>query len=295
MISAQILADSVSVGTRDRITTFLLSYPRFIHEELLTHRVLSRNSPSSRAIPSKRLVDAVRTDPAMPVWWGKNRAGMQATEEMDQNERAHAVHWWTEMAKDLALLAEEASTMGLHKQLANRILHPVQQYGALVTATEWDGFWLQRAHPAAQPEFQDLAYAMLAAYLESEPEEKGPGEWHMPFAGAWGGVEPMGLRLKIATARAARLSYLTFDGTYSPQEDYALHDNLARMGHWSPFEHCAMPWRAPFRPGAMRNFRGWVPYREMKEPQLTVKLSRDTLYAILASRPVRDTPASKSS
>ena len=51
MIKATIIADSVSAYTNQRITTFELEYPRFIHSEFMAHRQFSRNSASSRAIP----------------------------------------------------------------------------------------------------------------------------------------------------------------------------------------------------------------------------------------------------
>jgi len=71
MISAKIIADSVcSENTSKRITSYVLVYPRFIHAELLTHRVLSRNSASSRAIPVSKFIEDVLTEPAMPAHWG---------------------------------------------------------------------------------------------------------------------------------------------------------------------------------------------------------------------------------
>ena len=77
MIEAKIVKDSISDAGK-RITTFQLKYPRFIHSELMTHRVFSRNASSSRAIPVAKVLSQVWNDPAMPVHWGKNQAGMQA-------------------------------------------------------------------------------------------------------------------------------------------------------------------------------------------------------------------------
>ena len=45
--------------------------------------------------------------------------------------------------------------------------------------------------------------------------------------------------LKIATARCARVSYINYEGNDDYHADFELHDRLADMGHWSPFEHCA--------------------------------------------------------
>ena len=78
---AKIILDSV--GPNDaRLTTFELTYPRMVHAELMTHRMFSRNSASSRAIPTEKLLARIEEDPVLPVWWGKNQSGMQAREEL---------------------------------------------------------------------------------------------------------------------------------------------------------------------------------------------------------------------
>ena len=69
-ISAEIVADSID-PRGNRITSVLLTYPRFIHSELLTHRMFSRNSASSRAIPFAKMVKMVQKDPFIPIAWQK--------------------------------------------------------------------------------------------------------------------------------------------------------------------------------------------------------------------------------
>jgi thymidylate synthase ThyX len=82
MIKSEIICDSLNpVG--DRLTTFIFEYPRFVHAEFMTHRVFSRNAASSRAIPIEKMIEQVKINPAMPVWWGKNQSGMQAKEELN--------------------------------------------------------------------------------------------------------------------------------------------------------------------------------------------------------------------
>ena len=81
---------SVSVNEASRsqknsssLITFALTYWRPIHLEFMTHRVFSRNAQSSRAYPTAKLLEKVRTTPAGPNHWGKNQPGMQAHEECD--------------------------------------------------------------------------------------------------------------------------------------------------------------------------------------------------------------------
>jgi thymidylate synthase ThyX len=259
MITAKIIADSLnkSSGSK-RITTFILTYPRFIHSELLTHRVFSRNASSSRAFPINKFIEDVLTDPAMPIHWGKNQKGMQAELEVDEETQKKAMIVWNS-ARDSAIeYAKQLQELGLHKQVVNRILEPFFHITTLLTATEFENFFKLRAHKAAQPEIRELAYKMLELYNSNKPEEKGIGEWHIPFGDKYTDGLSLEQKLKIATARAARVSYKTFDGKIDYEKDYELHDNLLKEGHYSPFEHCA---QAEF--GVFDNFNQWKSYRKM--------------------------------
>ena len=260
MINAQIIADSANkCAGGKRITTFVLTYPRFIHSELLTHRLFSRNAASSRAIKFDKFIEDVKTNPAIPIHWGKNQAGMQADLEIDLLKE-EALKIWHEARDSAVHFASELHNLGLHKQVVNRLLEPFFNITTLVTATEFDNFFKLRAHPAAQPEIRDLAYKMLEAYNTSVPVEKEIGEWHIPFSDKYIDGLTIEQKLKICTARAARLSYKTFDGEINFEKDYSLHDRLLSEGHYSPFEHAA---QADF--GVFNNFSQWKQYRYIIE------------------------------
>lgn len=258
MIEAKIIADSINpVG--DRITTWVLTYPRFIHSEIMTHRVFSRNAASSRAIPVQKMIDNIETNPATPIHWGKNQKGMQAEEELTPELQSEAAQQWLAAAKDAIKNAKALLGIGVHKQIANRLLEPFAHMTTLLTGTEFENFFGLRAHKDAQPEFRALAEKMLALYNESTPTSLAHGGWHIPF----GDQMPTTLlpeKLKIATARAARVSYLTFEGKIDKDKDFELHDDLADNGHWSPFEHCAYALDTSRRSG---NFVGWEQYRKL--------------------------------
>lgn len=70
-IKAEIIADTIS-PQGNRITSYILTYPRFIHAELMTHRMFSRNSASSRAIPFEKMLKMVEEDPFIPIAWQKD-------------------------------------------------------------------------------------------------------------------------------------------------------------------------------------------------------------------------------
>ncbi len=124
-ITATIIQDSIA--NDKRITTFELDYPRFIHSELMTHRMFSRNAASSRAIPVEKMHQHIKDNPAMPIYWGKNQPGMQAKAEVEGRDLSCAKIMW-DNAKDNALLvAREMLKCGLHKQIANRITEPFRR------------------------------------------------------------------------------------------------------------------------------------------------------------------------
>jgi thymidylate synthase ThyX len=262
--SARILLDSIS-PSGVRLTTMEATFHRFILPEFNTHRAFSRNAASSRAIPIRKVIAAVRSDPAWPIFWGKNQTGMAARAEIGEAARLRARAEW-QRALDNALESAErlaSADIDLHKQLVNRILEPFAWITVIVSATEWANFFTQRCHPDAQPEIHHLAELMLEAYRASTPREIGPGDWHLPL------IQPDERTLdsvtvrKISVARCARVSYLTHDNVRDLTKDLELYDRLmsgGANGHWSPTEHIATPLDDPRETCA--NFRGWKQYRK---------------------------------
>jgi len=140
-IKAEIVADSKNEYGQ-RITTFILTYPRFIHAELLTHRLFSRNAASSRAIPAKKMIEAIVNDPFVPVAWQKAHKGMQGTEYFEKpTEIAPRILSWKQGALQAVEKAKGMLNLGITKQLVNRILEPYQWYTCIVTCTELDNFF----------------------------------------------------------------------------------------------------------------------------------------------------------
>jgi len=261
MTSAKVLADSVNqVG--NRLTTFELTYPRCVHAELMTHRVFSRNTASSRAIPNAKLRDMVLVDPFVPDEWGSNQKGMQAGAPLGAERASVARSTWLAARDSAVAFSKHLSDLGVHKQLANRLLEPFQYITALVTATKFENWFHLRCHPDAQPQISELAWLMWEAYSASEPDQLVVGAWHLPLVYSdYGGIDDGEIRaedlVKVSVGRCARVSYLTHDGNRDIQEDIRLHDDLVKSGHWSPFEHVAMALPGPYASG---NFVGWHQY-----------------------------------
>lgn len=269
-ITAKIIADSVSSVSGDRITTFELEYHRYIHGEVMTHRMFSRNAASSRAIPVKNMLELVRNSPAMPIHWGKNQAGMQAKEECDAPlgfDQELSSGWkstsyltkdaaWKAGADNAAMLAEKFSDAGYHKQIVNRLVEPFQMIKVVVTATSFDNFFWLRFHEDAQPEIAELARCMLVAYKRSKPQELTPGEWHVPYvdvsfdeSGIVYSVDGVPITkdyaIKVSASCCAQVSYRKSDNSLEKAETVWERLVASQPVHASPTEHQATPMQSP--------------------------------------------------
>ena len=291
---AKVLADSQSPAGY-RLTTLEATFPRFVLAEFNTHRVFSRNSASSRAIPIAKQLRRVLEQPYVPIEFGSNQPGMQAGPALDGEKREAAEGEWLRARDDavrrvLGLVAdpdmaqgdlldvlgqvEEATRaknrpgewLNVHKQVANRLLEPFMWHTVIVTATEWENFWNLRCHPDAQPEIRLVAESMCAAVESSEPVHLAEGEWHLPLVREEDREQVSSAEdlIRISAGRCARVSYLTHAGKRDLAADIELHDRLLESGHMSPLEHPARPLSATELEENewCGNFRGWFPYRK---------------------------------
>lgn len=280
MISAKIVCDSIA-PSGVRLTTFVLTYPRFIHSEFMTHRVFSRNASSSRAIPVKKQIELIKTNPAIPLDFRKNQKGMQAGELLEDQEAA--IRIWLEGRDRAVEIAEKLANMEVHKQYANRVMEPYAHISVVCTATDFNNFFALRCHEDAQPEIHALADQMYGQYILNKPQELKEGQYHLPFIDTedftldrewmdkvYDGLEP-DLQIKRSVARCARVSFLNHEGKKPTiEEDLNLYARLLSKLpiHASPAEHQAAAASDPeLRSG---NFRGWIQYRKtLKDENVT--------------------------
>jgi hypothetical protein len=219
VISARVIEDSSCIdvtGDRRRLTTLELVYPRWIHAEGRTHRVLkigeeeevleprtpspmedpnmSRNASSSRAIPVKTLIREVMERPAIPMFWGANQKGMQA----GANHHARIDRWhqrefgvapgtmsreeaWLEAMEQAVNAAQAFDAAGYHKQIVNRLIEPYSHIRVVMTGDQWDNFHALRDHEMAEPHIRLLSQRIQAAMNDSTPRLLRAGEWHLPY------------------------------------------------------------------------------------------------------------------
>jgi thymidylate synthase ThyX len=255
--SVEVMADSLSPDGV-RLTTLKVTHPRFILAEVNTHRMLSRNSASSRAIPTEKQIDRVLDQPFVPETFNQRVKGMGVGEALDDSKQAIARREWIEASLDAVRHATVLNEVGIDKSRANRLLEPFMWHTAIITATEWSNFYALRDNTGAQPEFQIIAQMMREAMWENEPTPLDYGEWHLP------GISDDELAMLCRTRRedscdpeqldseideykrvsARRLARVSFDKV-SEDEEWSTSVERAGVlmtnGHVSPLEHVARP------------------------------------------------------
>lgn len=288
MFKVEVMAASQNPRGK-KIITFRLTYPRIIHAEMMTHRVFSRNAASSRAIPIEKMIESIENNMFIPIGFQKAHKGMQGDEYFEGYDLVKAQDLWIKAAKSAIAHAKEMKELGITKQLVNRILEPFQYYTVLLTGTEFFNFFdlrcpkfsvnkeiflskksLLEKYPdcdlstvvnksPAEIHIQRIAEMMYDAYNSADYKLLQYDEWHIPFENEIDS-DNLEIKLKVATAKAARVSYTTVGGGRKTtiEEDIALHDRLKEEGHASPFEHCAM---ASFYNSYFANFGDFESYR----------------------------------
>lgn len=248
--SAKVLCDSLHPWGCSRLTTMELTYPLIIHGEFMTHRMFSRNAASSRAIPTKKILQRVLDDPFTPLEWGVDIPGMVAGAAHSDPEACQA--WWDGARAGAYNQAVRGLELGLHKQVVNRIVAPFMWITVIASGVDhaWENFFNLRCAPDAEPHIHHVALMARDVYDASQPKPL----WkysplsdyryttHLPLMGFPGDEDLTGEEAKkVCVGRCARVSYLTHAGVRDVAADIELYNRLMKAPHASPFEHAAVP------------------------------------------------------
>lgn len=275
--SAKVIADSKFEGSR--LVTLEIELHRFVLPEFNTHRSISRNFQSSRAVPVKQMIEQVRNNPAMPVHWGMNQPGMVADSEVQGFTKQQSIKRWKWAAKQAAECAEALNEAGVHKQVVNRLLEPFMWTKGVVTATidDWQAFLKLRLHKDAQPEIKALAYEIGQAIINSSSAELSDGDWHMPYFGDGYYLKGCGIDVEeavmISASCAGQVSYRKLDDSLEKAKKIYDMLNLPSEGvypenppHFSPTEHQVIfeQWATNSMSGNFHK-EGFIQYRKALE------------------------------
>jgi thymidylate synthase ThyX len=245
MYYTSVLADSLS-PEGVRLTTFEIRLPRIVLAEFNTHRMLSRNSASSRAVPISVTVQGVQDDPFFPASFGGHQTGMQAAPAITDQDAARDI--WEAALEDAVGHAIAMEALGVYKGLANRLIEPFKWHTIIATATDWSNYFALRTDKNAQDEIRIVSEMMQQCYYESIPRKLGYGEYHLPlvsFMEIATRLDPPDYDywVPVSIGRCARVS---FERQHDDDVDKALaiHAMLEKNRHLSPFEHVARPFSA---------------------------------------------------
>ena len=295
-ITAKVILDSVNPDGV-RLTTYELVYNRTVHSEFMTHKMISKNAASSRAIPFGKMVEQTK---AVPVFFGKNQSGMQASEELSAEAIKISKHLIDTHRQFSNMIAERLFELGNHKQVFNRYTEAHQMIKVVASATEWDNFFWLRNDNMADPIIHELAKCMYEARLTSKPQQLLPDEWHLPYVDVL--VDQDGNRgyyieldnndymklfvedaIEFSSASCASVSFRNTD--YGLEKCKEVHERLVsdKRKHASAMEHqckvftekdgCNLVYASTWEEGITHidrqanlwsaNMREWVQYRKL--------------------------------
>lgn len=295
--------DSLNPVTQDRLTTFVIRYPRVCLAEVLTHRRnsetwgddvvfcersaprdQSKSSASSRAIPFERMVQQVKDDPFMPAWTLQQK-GMQGAVLSDQEVIKQANIKWENHLLSAIYTARELHSLGIHKQECNRLLEPWAWVTQVVTSSRWDNFFGLRCHEKAFPPFRHIARMMYLHRRKSDPTPLRVGQWHLPFVAKeersafnWipeldffaipDGEARMPYLIQASAARCAWVSYENHDRDASVEAHLRTYKSLfAEVPvHGGPVEHQGTPMHPAWQaafPRLRSNLVGFLQARKL--------------------------------
>jgi hypothetical protein len=285
---------SIGPAPVPEVETYVVRFPRIVLDEWNTHRVFNRNTSSSRAQPTKDMIEKVLGSPFLAAI-AANKKGMQPGDAMtDAEQREYTADSERLLTGATAAFCRKWSGRA-HKQWINRHLQPWSWSTVIVTATDYQNFFALRTHPAAQEEIRTIARTMYVAHRASKPQNIAYGSWHVPFwqperddlwlEANWsqisdavrhfpliGGAEnyisqPDLARCLVSAGRCRRVSYETHDGVRDPFDDLRGAITLAseRPVHASPFEHQCCPAHPLHanRPELRSSLAGYVQFRKL--------------------------------
>lgn len=272
MISAVVIADSVSpMGSR--LTTLeLRGVPKWMVAQFNTDRMKCRNSASSRAVPTLKIVAQVRDDPYKPPRWNYRQRGMQPAGPMSEVDARQMDEIEAEIREAVLKGVAKMEHLKAAKEDINRYLEPWMKTTIVATATEWENYISLRAHEEAQAPHAMLGHAVKDALEASMPVPRPAwgrydlrASWHLPYVTEEerGSIEDWRHLPLVSATRCAGVSYFRQgareDRTLQQEVERAL--DLVRNRHWSPTE---MPAVAPFErvESWYGPYLGWRPLRK---------------------------------
>ena len=261
-ISAKIVLDSINPYNDKRLTTIEVTFPRLILSETNTHGLIKRNTRSTRAVPTVKLIEEVRKGPYIPVVFRSRKPGMAGGTPLVGKDLESARREWLYGSYAAVKAAENLVALNVAKEHAGRVLEPYLWTTAVWTATHWNNMLALRDTEGAQPEFQILASKIKECLAESVPVYRAV---HFPYVDDDQENDTFLDRIPnliyVSAARCAMVSYSSYESGSDERRDMQLGEKLFQEGHMSPFAHLGLSVEG--FDGWSDSFDGWIQVRKM--------------------------------
>lgn len=264
-----------------KLITFEFETYRYILAEINTHKALSRNYQSSRAVPLKKQRRAILKRGAEPIMWGSNNPGMQSNAMLLGWRKRLASAIWISAKYSAAFHHFLLEKVGLHKQWTNRIIEPYMFTKGIITCNtdKLEDIFKLRIHKDAQPEFNDFALHMRNAMKKANIQYLRKGELHLPYIKCYRDINTNEIKysapnikefksetdaITYSVASIAQVSYMISDMTMEKAEKILDRLNILSKTtpHLSPTEHIAYASDSEISSG---NLTGFTQYRKIIE------------------------------
>lgn len=229
-----LLATRHTEKSKTGLITIVLEVPYYVWVEFLTHRRISKNATSNRAMKMERNVEMGYYIPDTFYTQGEGMASSR--EPINDQERAR-IAWKTVWASSIGWF-EQLTELGVSREQASRVLPAFKMMKGIATGTEdaWAKFLELRDNPLADVAMQEFA-AKVKLAIEN-------AQWnihfqHIPYMTYDQGESsyPWNVVVLECAARIARVSY---DKAGSGKSDYELGKRLLKNKHMSCFDHIAI-------------------------------------------------------
>lgn len=292
--------------------SFEVEIPRIILAEWNTHGMLNTNAQSSRAVPTKKLIEEVCRNPYIPSYWGKNQKGMQAYEECHSSVNSMPREaFWDICIHNACNNAQAFEEAGYHKQIANRVIEPYSHTKLVISGTEWNNFFNLRIHKDAEPNIREMAVQIYKLIQQSWGERINNGEWHLPYITRHRQNRQMQYlfdhqevsleeAIRISLACVAQVSYRSLNT--NPEAIDRIYNSLFPSNgapiHGSPAQHLATPFKEAWCKGTWQEgethrdrdgyswsaqLRGWCQYRKLIPNENVTTFTHETFLERLAT------------
>lgn len=216
MIKVKIILDSIN-EENSRLTTIIIKCPQSFSHEFMKHKMFIKNIGNFKQDTILTTIESVEKDMSLLKNIGKKT---KKIEKIAHDLKFKVTQMWLNRAKKVENEAKKLINLGMHKQIANKILEPYVFNTILITGTQksYSDFFLLAEKRQKIKEMQILANEIILIYKNNKPVLLPEGSWHLPYI-TQGDLDIinfddynqcMDILCKISAVRCLKMNYFNF-------------------------------------------------------------------------------------